>query len=59
MKNLTGTAVDLKERGEKNVKHVKTKKCFHMPFNPIRNVEKLLLIRDKLRSYNPNNKGNL
>ena len=59
MNDLKSTAVDLKERGEKNVKHMKTKKCFYKPFNPIRNVEKLLLIRDKLRSYNPNNKGNL
>jgi hypothetical protein len=59
MTNLNGTSVNLNERRERGLKHEKTNKCFHKPFNTIRNVEKLLLIRDKLRSYNPNNKGNL
>jgi hypothetical protein len=58
MKNLTGTAVDLREKEEGSKKNYKIKKHYHKPFNPIRNVEKFLLIRDKLRSYNHNNKGN-
>ena len=53
--NLKGTAVDLEERGEKNMKHEKTKKCFHKPFNPIRNVGKLVLMRNKSRTSKANN----
>jgi hypothetical protein len=38
-------------------KNQSTNEC-HKPFNPIRNVEKLLEIRPKLRVYDPGNSEN-
>ena len=50
MSNSNGTAVNLNERREKSMKHEKHQKDCRKPFNPIRNVEKLLLTRNKLRT---------
>ena len=50
MTNLNGTAVNLNERRAESMKCEKHQKDCRKPFNPIRNVEKLLRTRNKLRT---------
>jgi hypothetical protein len=55
MSNSNGTAVNQNERMEESMKHEKPQKDCRKPFNPIRNVEKLLLTKNKFRASGANN----